>query len=85
MSTLHKSKTKSHNGSHIKEAAEDLLHEGKKMAYEIYEDGLNKVNEAQDNVKEYSDELVKKVQDNPLTSILIAGGIGFLLSSILRK
>lgn len=85
MAPLHKSKSKSHNGSHVKEAAEDLLHEGRKMAQEIYEDGLSRVNEAQGNVKEYSDELVKKVQANPLSSILIAGGIGFLLSSLLRK
>ena len=75
MATLHKNKAKTHNSTHLKEAAEDLLHEGKKMAHGMYEDGLNKVNEAQGNVKEYSDDLVKKVQENPLTSILIAGGI----------
>ena len=85
MATLHKSKAKTHNTAHLKEAAEDLLHEGKKIAYGMYEDGLDKVNVAQGNVKEYSDDLVKKVQDNPITSILIAGGIGFLLSSLLRK
>ena len=40
---------------------------------------------AEDSVKKYSDDLLKKVQENPLTSVLIAGGIGFLLSKILNK
>lgn len=38
-----------------------------------------------DAVKEYSDELLKKVQENPLTSVLIAAGVGFLLSTLLKK
>lgn len=71
--------------SHVGEAASELLNEGKKFANELYEDGLNKVSEAEDNVKEYSEELVKKVQENPLTSVLIAGGIGFLLSLFFKK
>ena len=71
--------------SHVAEAATELLNEGKKLAGELYEDGLHKVNNAELNVKEYSDELLKKVKENPLTSVLIAGGIGFLLSALLRK
>ena len=73
------------NGPHVTEAATELLNESKKLVNDLYEDGLHKVSEAQDSVKEYSDELVKKVKQNPLTSILIAGGIGFLLSAILKK
>ncbi|BCA95392.1 hypothetical protein TUM19329_17530 [Legionella antarctica] len=71
--------------SHVADAASDLLNEGKKYAHELYEEGLNKVSEAEDSVKKYSDDLLKKVQENPLTSVLIAGGIGFLLSKILKK
>jgi ElaB/YqjD/DUF883 family membrane-anchored ribosome-binding protein len=73
------------NKSHVKEAASELLHEGKKMANELYEDSLNQVGKAQENVKEYSEELLTKIKENPLASILIAGGIGFLLSAILKK
>lgn len=73
------------NCSHVAEAASELLNESKKFANELYESGLHRVNEAQDNVKEYSDELVKKVKENPLSALLIAGGIGFLLASILKK
>ena len=73
------------NKSHVKETASELLHEGKKMANELYEDSLNQVGKAQENVKEYSEELLTKVKENPLASILIAGGIGFILSSLLKK
>lgn len=84
MDTLNK-KQSSNQKSHVADAASDLLIEGKKLANELYRDGLNKVDEAEDNLKKHSDELLKKVQENPLTSILIAGGIGFLLSKILKR
>lgn len=73
------------NKSHVGDAATELLNQGKKLANELYEDGLNKVSEAEDNLKEYSDELIKKVRANPVASVLIAGGIGFLLSRLLKK
>jgi len=69
----------------VAEKANELLKESKKMADEYYEDGVQKAHEVQESLKEYSDELVEKVKRKPLTSILIAGGIGFLLSSLLRK
>ena len=71
--------------AHIREAATDLLNEGKKMANELYAEGVHKVCETQDTVKEYSDDLLEKVKENPLASVLIAGGIGFLLSALLKK
>jgi ElaB/YqjD/DUF883 family membrane-anchored ribosome-binding protein len=76
--------TSSHK-ARVREAASDLLDEGKKCVHEMRDEGLNKMHEAEENIKEYSDQLLKKVQDNPLTSVLIAGGIGFLLSKILGK
>lgn len=66
-------------------AANQLLNEGKKLAHELYEDNLKKVGETQDHIKEYSDELTDKVKANPITSLLIAGGIGFLISALLKK
>ncbi|VEG92068.1 DUF883 C-terminal domain-containing protein [Legionella spiritensis] len=71
--------------AHVGDAANQLLEETKKLANELYQDTLKKVGDAQHNAKDYSDELLKKVQKNPLKSVLIAGGIGFLLSSLLRK
>ncbi len=77
--------TKANQKAHVKEAASELLNESKKWANEMREEGLHKITEAEEDIKEYSDQLLKKVQENPLASVLIAGGIGFLLSSLLRK
>ena len=55
------------------------------MASALYENGLEKFNVAEGQLKEYSDDLLKKVQKNPMASVLIAAGIGFLMSSLLRK
>lgn len=35
--------------------------------------------------EEYSDELINKVREKPLTSLLIAVGVGFILSKIIKK
>ncbi|MCP0914827.1 MULTISPECIES: ElaB/YgaM/YqjD family protein [Legionella] len=71
--------------ANVTDAASELIQEGKKLASELYEEGLNKVHDAQKNVKEYSDEVLEKVRKNPMTSVLIAAGVGFLLSALLRK
>ncbi|WP_058533448.1 hypothetical protein [Legionella saoudiensis] len=71
--------------AHVSEAASELLKEGKKWANEMCDEGINRACEAEENLRECTDQLLKKVQQNPLTSILIAGGVGFLLSKIMRK
>ena len=88
MATLNKSKStfKDHGRNDgVADAASELLNEGKKFANELYKEGLNKVDEAEDNVKEYSDNLLRKVQENPLAAVVIAAGVGFLLSALLKK
>lgn len=52
---------------------------------EFYEEGKNKAYEIEENIKDNTDQFVKKIQENPIASVLIAGGIGFLLSKILKK
>ncbi|WP_199744178.1 hypothetical protein [Legionella sp. km772] len=71
--------------SNVSDAANELLNESKKLANELYEDGRTKLNEAEQQLKDYSDLMLRKIQEKPLTSILIAGGIGFLLSKLLKK
>lgn len=75
--------------AHVIDAASDFLNEGKKFANEVYQEGVHRANrmadEAEENVKAYSDVLIEKVQKNPLGSVLIAAGVGFLLSSLLKK
>lgn len=81
-------KTKSSSDAdkaHLAEAANALLNESKKYAHNLYDEGLHKVNDAQQNAKVYGDEIVEKVKKNPVTSVLVAAGVGFLLSALLRK
>lgn len=69
----------------VAEAASELLNESKKYANELYEDGMHRVHDVQEHAKEYSDQIVDKVRKNPMSSVLIAAGVGFLLSALLRK
>ena len=57
----------------------------KEAAKECWDDCVKKAHDAQQEAKVYADELLEKVRENPLKSVLIAGGIGFLLSTLLRK
>lgn len=69
----------------IAEAAQDLVREGQKRVNELYEEGLQKVQEAQDQVAEYSKDLAEKVREKPLTALLVAAGAGFILSALFKK
>lgn len=69
----------------VSDAATELYLDGKKFANALYEEGCHKVEEAQETVKHYSDDMIQKVRERPLTALLIASGIGFLLSSFLKK
>lgn len=86
METMRKSKpTINSKHSHVGVAVSDLLTEGKKYANELYEEGLDKMNSTERDIEKYSEELINKVRENPLKAVLIAGGIGFLVSALLRK
>ncbi|KTD16544.1 DUF883 family protein [Legionella jordanis] len=57
----------------------------KDSAADILEDVRATLADAQESWKEYADELAENVKRNPLKSLLIAGGVGFILSSIFKK
>ena len=80
----------------MKKEGEQLYEQGKKKLNSFYETakdtaeewidkGEKKMNEAQDCLQHSSDELIKTIKANPLTSLLVAGGVGFLLSVLLKK
>lgn len=71
--------------SKVAESAADLVNEGKKLANEMYQQGIDKVGDVEEKVKEYSDKMVEKIQEKPITSILVAAGVGMLLAAFLRK
>lgn len=67
----------------------EMYNNTKEKAHDLYEEGVKKVCEVQDQVhdqvKAYADNVVKTVHEKPLTSLLIAGGIGFIIASLLNK
>lgn len=74
-----------HLDARITDAATDLLNEGKKYASDVYQQGVDKIGNAEEAVKEYSDKLVDIIHEKPITSIIVAAGIGILLASLLKK
>lgn len=68
-----------------KEKAESLTDQVKDTVSDLYDKSKKKINILEDYLDDYSNELVKKVKDKPLTSLLIAGSIGFILSKLWRK
>lgn len=83
METLHDKRA--HVADVANKSVSDVLHESKKLADALYQDGLEKMDAAQTDVKQYADELLDKVREKPLKAVLIAGAIGFVLSSLYRK
>ena len=61
-----------------KDAARDATDAAAKHAQEIYESGG-------DTFRDGSEALAKKVRENPLGSVLIAGGIGFALALLMTR
>jgi ElaB/YqjD/DUF883 family membrane-anchored ribosome-binding protein len=41
--------------------------------------------ESKKRMDEYKNEIVKNIHEKPLSSVLIAGGIGFILAALLKK
>ena len=55
------------------------------MACDLYHEGKKYVHVAEKYAVDTTDELIKSVKEKPLTSVLIAGAIGWVLSSLLKK
>lgn len=85
MDTMNRPNYDGRKEAHVTEAAADLVNEGKKYANEVYQQGVNKIEDVEDTVKEYSDKLIEIIQEKPLTAIMVAAGVGMLLASILKK
>lgn len=78
--------------SHLGEATTELLNDSKKVANdskkvanELYVEGKNRVYEVQNNIKDYSNRIADRVHHRPFVSLLVAGGIGFILSALFRR
>ena len=62
-----------------------LMKESKKLVNNLYHDGNRIIHHAGEDVRMYSDDIVKRVQKNPLTSLLISAGVGMILSLFVRR
>lgn len=69
----------------VREAAEHLYEHTKDKAHEYLQEGKHKVRQTQENIEDLTDELITKVKAKPLTSLLIAAGIGFIIASLTRS
>lgn len=68
-----------------KDKAESLAHQFTEGTANLYEEGKRKVCDVEESISEHTDVLISKVKEKPITSLLIAGGIGFLLFHLLKK
>ena len=67
------------NSDEMKKAA----HQNIDKAAQLYKEGKQKACSTQDCIEGYTEELVKKIKKQPLTSLLVAAGVGFLISTLL--
>ncbi|AUH74280.1 hypothetical protein [Legionella sainthelensi] len=67
-----------------KEASENLKEQVKETASNVYQEGKDKFNEIENVVCDYTEKFIQSIKDKPITSILIAGGIGYFLAKIFK-
>lgn len=70
--------------NNISDQTQQVITEAKKLGSQIYDEGKERFDDMQREVKKQSDHLSHKVHQNPLSSLLIAAGVGFLLAKIMR-
>jgi ElaB/YqjD/DUF883 family membrane-anchored ribosome-binding protein len=71
--------------SDLKNKTEAASKQVKETVADMYEEGKKKVGQAEDLLGEYSDSLIKAIKEKPLTSVLVATGIGYILSKMFKK
>lgn len=57
----------------------------KNKGSELVEEGKQRLNNISSSVENYTDDMMKRVRAKPFISLLIASGIGFILSKFLSK
>lgn len=69
----------------LKHKTEAVSQQVKDSVSDFYKEGKKKVNQAEDMFEEYSDTLIKTIKEKPLTSVLVAAGVGYVLSLLCKK
>lgn len=84
-STAKSKKKVIHSGKKIINDGARLMSESKKLVSNLYHDGNRIIQHAGNDVKMYSDEVLKKVHKNPIASLVVSAGVGMILSLFLRR
>ncbi|MDI1353091.1 MAG: hypothetical protein PSV35_10070 [bacterium] len=69
----------------VRDNAEHLAHQAKNTASELYNEGRRKVTDVCDATCEHTENLAITIRNKPLTSVLVAAGVGFILSQLFKK
>jgi ElaB/YqjD/DUF883 family membrane-anchored ribosome-binding protein len=66
-------------------AVQDLYGQAKDAARNVGDAARDAYENSGDTLRDGSQAIAKKVQDNPLGSLLVAGGIGFALALLMTR
>lgn len=75
----------SHVYDDVKDEAELLSDKVKNSASDLYDEGKKKINSIDHYIEGLSDDLVTEIREKPLTSILLAVAVTFILSKLFSK
>ncbi len=67
------------------DSTQALFDEGKRFMRHLFQESAKTIGVEEELFEHYKKNLVDKVQEKPLASILIAGGVGFLLARWLKR
>jgi ElaB/YqjD/DUF883 family membrane-anchored ribosome-binding protein len=68
-----------------KNQAELLVQQFAEGTSNLYKEGKKQINHLDHSICQYTEEASNKIKEKPLTAMLIAGSIGFILSYLLKK
>lgn len=66
------------------DAVAKLYINGKHSANELYKEGKKKLSETQGALENYAETAIQSIKRRPLSTLVIAGGIGFVLGFLLQ-
>lgn len=70
--------------SEVKDKLEETGEKIKDKAEELFDEGREQFVNLEQSAAEYGEQVIDKVRERPVTSLLVAAGVGFLLSKLLK-
>lgn len=83
---MHKTKDKAQENMHEwKDKADSLYQHAKDSAADACAEGKKMLHDWQNSFSGSGEKIIAQVKEKPLTSLLLAAGIGFILSALTKK